>query len=46
MALQQVQRREADSYESTSFPMLCEIARLLGVNLSRGVTIERRIKAA
>ena len=43
---QQVQRWEADDYQSASFPMLCEIARLLGVNLSRGVTIERRIKAA
>lgn len=43
---QQVQRWEADDYQSASFPMFCEIARLLGVSLSRGVTIERRIKAA
>ena len=46
IAPQQVQRWEADDYQSASFPMLCEIARLLGVSLSRGVTIERRIKAA
>lgn len=46
VAPQQVQRWEADDYESASFPMLCEIARILGVSLSRGVTIERRIKAA
>ena len=46
VAPQQVQRWEADDYQSASFPMLCEIARLLGISLSRGVTIERRIKAA
>jgi HTH-type transcriptional regulator/antitoxin HigA len=46
VAPQQVQRWEADDYQSASFPMLCEIARLLGVTLSRGVTIERRVKAA
>ena len=46
VAPQQVQRWEADDYQSASFPMLCEIARILGVSLSRGVTVERRIKAA
>ncbi len=46
VAPQQVQRWEAEDYQSASFPMLCEIARLLGISLSRGVTIERRIKAA
>jgi DNA-binding XRE family transcriptional regulator len=46
VAPQQVQRWEADDYQSASFPMLCEIARLLGVSLSRGITIERRIRAA
>jgi DNA-binding XRE family transcriptional regulator len=46
VAPQQVQRWEADDYQSASFPTLCEIARTLGVTLSRGVTIERRIKAA
>lgn len=46
VAPQQVQRWEADDYQSASFPMLCEIARILGVSLSRGVTIERRTKAA
>jgi len=46
VAPQQVQRWEADDYQSASFPMLCEIARILGVTLSHGVTIERRVKAA
>jgi HTH-type transcriptional regulator/antitoxin HigA len=46
VAPQQIQRWEADDYQSASFPMLCEIARLLGMTLSRGVTIERRVKAA
>jgi DNA-binding XRE family transcriptional regulator len=46
VAPQQVQRWESDDYQSASFPMLCEIARLLGLTLSHGVKIERRIKAA
>lgn len=46
VAPQQVQRWEADDYQSASFAMLCQIARTLGISLSRGVTIERRIKAA
>ncbi|HSE73165.1 MAG TPA: helix-turn-helix transcriptional regulator [Dongiaceae bacterium] len=46
VAPQQVQRWESDDYQSASFPMLCEIARLLGLTLSHGVKIERRTKAA
>jgi len=40
VAPQQVQRWEADEYQSASFPMLCEIARILGVSLADGITIE------
>ncbi len=40
VAAQQVQRWESDEYQSASFPMLCEIARLLGIALSDGIVIE------